>query len=61
VPGIIPAPYLARAHWVQVKSASALSDPQVRALIARSHALVFARLTRRAQAVINGTAPTNGK
>ncbi len=61
VPGIIPAPYLARAHWVQVRSASALTDPQARALLARSHALVFARLTRRAQAAITGAAAPTGK
>jgi predicted DNA-binding protein (MmcQ/YjbR family) len=60
-PGIIPAPYLARAHWVQVRSASALTDPQARALLARSHALVFARLTRRAQAAITGAAVPTGK
>jgi predicted DNA-binding protein (MmcQ/YjbR family) len=47
VPGIVPAPYLARAHWVQVTAAGALTDAQARALVARSHALVFAKLTRR--------------
>ena len=60
-PGIIPAPYLARAHWVQVKSASALTDPQAGALLARSHALVFAKLTRRVQAAITGASPPTGK
>jgi predicted DNA-binding protein (MmcQ/YjbR family) len=47
VPGIAPAPYLARAHWVQVAGAGALTDAQARELVARSHALVFAKLTRR--------------
>jgi predicted DNA-binding protein (MmcQ/YjbR family) len=60
-PGIIPAPYLARAHWVQVKAADALTDAQARALLARSHALIFAKLTRRAQAAIGGDAPPSGK
>ncbi len=60
-PGIIPAPYLARAHWVQVKAADALTDVQARALLARSHALVFAKLTRRAQSAISGNAPSSGK
>ncbi len=60
-PGIIPAPYLARAHWVQVKTADALTDAQARALLARSHALVFGRLTRRAQAAITGASPPTGK
>ncbi len=44
--GIIPAPYLARAKWVQVKAADALSDAEARELLARSHALVAAKLTR---------------
>jgi predicted DNA-binding protein (MmcQ/YjbR family) len=60
-PGIVPAPYLARAHWVQVKAADALTDAQARALLARSHALVFAKLTRRAQAAITGASPLTGK
>ena len=47
IPGIIPAPYLARAHWVQVTDAKALSDSDARALVARSHALITAKLTRR--------------
>lgn len=47
VPGIIPAPYLARARWVQVKDAKALSDADARVLVARSHALIAAKLTRR--------------
>lgn len=51
-PGIVPAPYLARAHWVQVTDPAALSDPEARALVARSHALVFAKLTRRDRAAI---------
>ncbi|HEX4885292.1 MAG TPA: MmcQ/YjbR family DNA-binding protein [Casimicrobiaceae bacterium] len=48
-PGILPAPYLARAHWVQVVDAAALPASRLRALVDRSHALVAARLTRRAR------------
>lgn len=47
IPGIIPAPYLARAHWVQVTDAKALSDTDARALVARSQALITAKLARR--------------
>jgi predicted DNA-binding protein (MmcQ/YjbR family) len=50
--GIVPAPYLARAHWVQVQEAKTLTEAQARELVARSHALVFAKLTRKAQAAI---------
>ena len=48
-PGIVPAPYLARAKWVQVRDAQALSDADAEALLARSHALVSARLTHKLQ------------
>ena len=53
--GIVPAPYLARAHWVQVQDAKALVDPVARELIGRSHDLVFSRLTRKQQTEIRGT------
>ncbi len=52
VDGIIPAPYLARAHWVLLEDAKALTDAQARELVARSHALVMAKLTKRARDAI---------
>lgn len=60
VPGIIPAPYLARAHWVQVEQGKALSDAQARDLVAQSHALVMAKLTKREREAI-GTAPARSR
>ena len=48
-PGIIPAPYLARAKWVQVQQAARLSDQEIAALLRRSYELVFAKLTRKLQ------------
>ena len=48
-PGIIPAPYLARARWVYVEHAGALSDKEAGALLRRSYELVFARLTKKLQ------------
>lgn len=47
IPGVIPAPYLARAHWVQVEDAKALTDAQARDLVTQSHALIFAKLSRK--------------
>jgi predicted DNA-binding protein (MmcQ/YjbR family) len=46
LPGVVPAPYLARAKWVQVKPLSSLRDSDMKALISRSHALVAAKLTQ---------------
>ena len=59
--GIIPAPYLARAHWVQVQDPKALADTGARELVARSHALIFTKLTKKAQASIAAAAPASRK
>lgn len=45
-PGIIPAPYLARAKWVRVEDIGVLGDAEAKALLQRSYALVFAKLTK---------------
>jgi predicted DNA-binding protein (MmcQ/YjbR family) len=57
--GIIPAPYLARAHWVLVQDGKALADAVARELVARSHGLIFAKLTRKAQSAIAAAAPAS--
>ncbi|RMO23087.1 hypothetical protein ALQ45_04862 [Pseudomonas amygdali pv. morsprunorum] len=48
-PGIRPAPYLARAHWISVADLHTLSDYEVRDLLTRSHQLVVGRLPKRQQ------------
>jgi predicted DNA-binding protein (MmcQ/YjbR family) len=48
-PGVIPAPYLARAKWVQITPACALSQDEARALVEQSYQLVFAKLTKKLQ------------
>ena len=53
VPGVIPAPYLARAKWVQVKPGHALGTTALNDLVRRSHALVMARLTQKLQRELN--------
>lgn len=47
LPGIAPAPYLARAKWVQVRDPRALPLAELKTLVTRSHALVAAKLTRK--------------
>ncbi|WP_028103338.1 MmcQ/YjbR family DNA-binding protein [Pseudoduganella violaceinigra] len=54
--GIIPAPYLARARWVRVEDLSKLPDAEAKALLKRSHELVFAKLTKKLQREIEGAA-----
>ena len=56
VPGVKPAPYLARARWVQVEESHALTADDLNLLIRRSHALVAAKLTKTLQRQI-GLAP----
>ena len=47
--GIIPAPYLAKAHWVLVQKAGALSDADARALVRRSYELIVRKLSKKRQ------------
>jgi len=49
VPGVVPAPYLARAKWVHVKAGHALGSAALSDLIRRSHALVLAKLPKKTQ------------
>ncbi|MBD8891743.1 MmcQ/YjbR family DNA-binding protein [Roseibium litorale] len=49
-PGIIPAPYLARAKWVMIEQAGALTGDEIRAYIASAHKLIAATLTRKVRA-----------
>ena len=45
-----PAPYLARAKWVAFEALEDLDPEEVRGWLAAAHALVAAKLTRRARA-----------
>jgi predicted DNA-binding protein (MmcQ/YjbR family) len=47
-----PAPYLARAKWVQLKGHDALPDQELIAYLALAHALIAAKLTRKQRAAL---------
>ncbi len=49
IPGIVPAPYLARAKWIALESEDALPRQELRAMIRESYDLVFAKLPRKAK------------
>ncbi len=51
-PGIIPAPYLARAHWVQVQDSKALTNTQAKQLVKRSYELVRAKLPKKTRELL---------
>lgn len=64
VPGVIPAPYLARAKWVQLGRVHGLAGADLDALVRRSHALVASRLTKKLQREIGmdaGATTTPGR
>ncbi|HSP06716.1 MAG TPA: MmcQ/YjbR family DNA-binding protein, partial [Acidobacteriota bacterium] len=42
--GIIPAPYMARHHWVQIRDHNALKFSEIQQLIGESYRLVFEKL-----------------
>jgi predicted DNA-binding protein (MmcQ/YjbR family) len=54
LPGIIPAPYLARAQWIALEQEDALTRTEIKRLLKQSHDLVFAKLTKKAQAALSG-------
>jgi predicted DNA-binding protein (MmcQ/YjbR family) len=54
--GIIPAPYLARHHWIALEQEQPLPVAELKRLLAESYELVLSKLPKRAQAAIrNGT------
>ena len=59
LPGLIPAPYLARAQWVKIEPLTALPADELKAYLARAHAIVAAGLPKKTQAALGVGNPTN--
>jgi predicted DNA-binding protein (MmcQ/YjbR family) len=53
-PGIVPAPYLARAHWVALADSRAVPRVELEGLVRRAYELVFAKLTKKRQNELGG-------
>jgi predicted DNA-binding protein (MmcQ/YjbR family) len=49
-PGIVPAPYLARAQWVALETYDALSADEIKRLLSQAYSLIFTKLSKRLQA-----------
>jgi len=49
MPDIIPAPYLARAKWVQMENPDALSRGEFEKHIIAAHEIIAAKLTKKLQ------------
>ena len=52
--GIAPAPYLARAKWVQVEDPKAMDADEVRARLSEAHRLILEKLPKKTRAAITG-------
>jgi predicted DNA-binding protein (MmcQ/YjbR family) len=59
--GIIPAPYMARNHWVSLQEYSALPWGELQERIARSYELVKATLPKKVQAALGAPAAARKK
>jgi predicted DNA-binding protein (MmcQ/YjbR family) len=46
-PGIIPAPYLARAHWVALESEDAIPAAELKRRLRAGYDLVYAKLPKK--------------
>jgi len=49
---IIPAPYLARAHWVYLERLDALNTKELKAYLARAHTFVAMALSKKKRAAL---------
>ncbi len=54
--GIVPAPYVARYHWVALERFNAVNDKELKGLLRTAYDLVLGKLPRRARAILEATA-----
>jgi len=59
--GIIPAPYMARHHWVGLERFDALPDRELKPLLANSYQMTLEKLPKKLQAKLQSAAATAGK
>lgn len=57
VDGLVPAPYMARNHWVSVCDTNALRRIELEELIQHSYRLVLEGLPKKTQAALTQTKP----
>jgi len=58
-PGIIPALYLARAHWIALESDNTLARSELQQLLTRGYDLVFAKLPTKTQVSLAARKPAS--
>jgi predicted DNA-binding protein (MmcQ/YjbR family) len=50
--GIVPAPYVARYHWVALERFSALSEKELKSLLRTAYDLVLAKLPKKVKTAL---------
>jgi predicted DNA-binding protein (MmcQ/YjbR family) len=60
-PGIIPAPYLARAQWVALETKDALPSTELAAVVRDSYDIVVAKLPKKTQDSLGATRPPRSR
>ena len=50
IPGVVPAPYLARAHWVALTDFDSLPMKELKAWLTKSREVMLSKLPKNAQA-----------
>ena len=51
--GFVPAPYVARYHWVALESFDALGEKELKALLRNSYELVIEKLPKKMKAQLS--------
>ena len=57
-PGIIPAPYLARAHWVALETENALPRAELKEWLRQAHSLILKNLPKKTQSELSRRKPS---
>ncbi|MDQ1410022.1 MAG: hypothetical protein QOJ41_1757 [Acidobacteriaceae bacterium] len=60
-PGIIPAPYLARAQWVALETKDALSSAELAGLMRDSYDIIVAKLPKKTRDSLSAKKPLSSK
>jgi predicted DNA-binding protein (MmcQ/YjbR family) len=61
IEGIIPAPYMARNHWVAIIEMDALRQTEIKELIQNSYRLVLEKLPKKKQAELSAKTPAKAR
>jgi predicted DNA-binding protein (MmcQ/YjbR family) len=61
MPGIIPAPYMARNKWVMLERLDALAEPEIKILIANSYEMILSKLPKKTQTELGSSKANRSK